>query len=206
MARDLGPVCKKMRREGIDMHLKSARRSVKDKCKLETAPGVHGAKKGRLSEFGVQLRQKQVLRQTYGVLERQFRRYYQMASRSKDATGVALLLILESRLDNVVFRMGFASTRKEARQLVSHGSILVNTRPVNIPSFSVKAGDVIEIKEKSKQQTRIHEALELAKNRATSEWLEVDSSSMKGTFKRIPERSELPAEYNEQLVVEFYSK
>lgn len=206
MARDLGPVCKKMRREGTDLHLKSGVRPVDSKCKLTTPPGVHGGKKGRLSEYGVQLRQKQMLRRIYGVLERQFRRYYQAASRSKVATGEALLLALESRLDNVVYRMGFAATRKEARQMVSHRGIVVNGLVVNIPSFSVKAGDVVELREKAKKQARVQNALTLAQNRGQSDWLEIDVAQLKGIYKRHPERSELPAEYNEQLVVELYSK
>lgn len=206
MARMIGPVCKKMRREGTDLGLKSGVRPVDSKCKLTTPPGVHGQKKGRLSEYGTQLRQKQMLRRIYGVLEKQFRNYYKLASRSKAATGEVLLQLLESRLDNVVYRMGFASTRAEARQLVSHRCVNVNGQVVNIPSYRVMPGDVIEIREKAKAQGRIQSALVLAQNRTQSSWIEVDSAQLKGTFKMVPERSELPSEYNEQLVVELYSK
>ncbi|MBI5447689.1 MAG: 30S ribosomal protein S4 [Gammaproteobacteria bacterium] len=206
MARMIGAVCKKMRREGTDLGLKSGIRAIDSKCKLTTPPGVHGQKKGRLSEYGVQLRQKQMLRRIYGILEKQFRNYYELASRSKAATGEVLLQLLERRLDNVVYRMGFACTRAEARQLVSHRCVMVNGKTVNIPSYRVSPGDVIEIREKAKAQARIQSALALAQNRAQSPWIEVESVQLKGIFKMIPERSELPAEYSEQLVVEFYSK
>ena len=206
MARYIGPVCKLSRREGTDLFLKSGVRALDSKCKAETIPGVHGARRGRLSEFGTQLREKQKVRRMYGVLERQFRNYYKEADRLKGATGTNLLGLLESRLDNVVYRMGFGATRAEARQIVSHKSILVNGQTVNIPSYNVEAGDVISIREKAKSQLRIKSALELAAQRAVCEWVDVDASKMEGTNKSAPERSELSAEINEQLIVELYSK
>ncbi|MDP6166617.1 MAG: 30S ribosomal protein S4 [Gammaproteobacteria bacterium] len=206
MARYIGPVCKLSRREGTDLFLKSGVRALDSKCKAETIPGVHGARRGRLSEFGTQLREKQKVRRMYGVLERQFRNYYKEADRLKGATGTNLLGLLESRLDNVVYRMGFGATRAEARQIVSHKSILVNGQTVNIPSYNVEAGDVISIREKAKSQLRIKSALELAAQRAVCEWVDVDASKMEGTYKSAPERSELSAEINEQLIVELYSK
>lgn len=206
MARYIGPVCKLSRREGTDLFLKSGVRALDSKCKAETAPGVHGARRGRLSEFGTQLREKQKVRRMYGVLERQFRNYYKEADRLKGATGTNLLALLESRLDNVVYRMGFGATRAEARQIVSHKSILVNGKTVNIPSYKVEAGDVISIREKAKSQLRIKNALELAAQRAVCEWVDVDAGKLEGTFKSTPERSELSAEINEQLIVELYSK
>lgn len=206
MARYIGPVCKLSRREGTDLFLKSGVRALDSKCKAETAPGVHGARRGRLSEFGTQLREKQKVRRMYGVLERQFRNYYKEADRLKGATGTNLLSLLESRLDNVVYRMGFGATRAEARQIVSHKSILVNGQTVNIPSYNVAAGDVISIREKAKSQLRIKNALELAAQRTACEWVDVDAGKMEGTFKSAPERSELSAEINEQLIVELYSK
>ncbi|MCP4879784.1 MAG: 30S ribosomal protein S4 [Gammaproteobacteria bacterium] len=206
MARYIGPVCKLSRREGTDLFLKSGVRALDSKCKAETIPGVHGARRGRLSEFGTQLREKQKVRRMYGVLERQFRNYYKEADRLKGATGTNLLSLLESRLDNVVYRMGFGATRAEARQIVSHKSILVNGQTVNIPSYNVEAGDVISIREKAKSQLRIKSALELAAQRAVCEWVDVDASKMEGTYKSAPERSELSAEINEQLIVELYSK
>lgn len=206
MARYLGPTCKLARREGTDLHLKSGVRALDSKCKLSLAPGQHGKNKGRLSDYGVQLRQKQMIRRIYGVLERQFRRYYQEASRQKGATGEILLKLLEARLDNVVYRMGFASTRPEARQLVTHRSILVNGKIVSIPSYQLKPGDTVEVKEKSKSQGRIQAALELAKQKSQSQWIEIDMQKLQGVFKSIPERSDLPAEYNENLIVELYSK
>lgn len=205
MARYLGSRCKLMRRENADLGL-IASRAPDGKCKLSQAPGQHGAKRGRLSNYGVQLREKQKIRRIYGVLERQFRRYYKLAAKQKGATGESLLKILERRLDNIVFRMGFAATRAEGRQLVSHRCILVNGKIVNIPSYQVSPGDVIEIKEKSKTQGRIQFALELAKQRNQPQWLEVDVNKMQGIFKTIPDRSDLPAEFNENLVVELYSK
>ena len=206
MARYLGPKLKLSRREGADLFLKSGVRAIDSKCKLETAPGQHGARKGRLSDYGLQLREKQKVRRIYGVLEKQFRNYYKEAARLKSNTGENLLQLLECRLDNVVYRMGFASTRAEARQLVSHKAVLVNGRVVNIPSFTVSAEDVVEIREKAKKQARIIAALELAEQREKPTWVEVDNKKLEGTFKRIPERSDLSADINEQLIVELYSK
>lgn len=206
MARYLGPKCKLARREGTDLYLKSARRALSDKCKMESAPGQHGAKKPRLSDYGLQLREKQKIRRIYGVLERQFRRYFAEAERRKGSTGELLLQLLESRLDNVVYRMGFASTRAEARQLVSHKAIVVNGQVVNIPSFQVKAGDVVVIREKAKKQVRIQEALNLAAQIGMPAWVSVDATKMEGIFKNMPDRAELYSDINEQLVVEFYSK
>jgi len=206
MARYLGPKLKLSRREGTDLFLKSGVRAIESKCKLETAPGQHGARKTRLSEYGVQLREKQKVRRTYGVLEKQFRNYYKDAARQKGNTGENLLTLLETRLDNVVYRMGFGSTRAESRQLVSHKSILVNGSVVNIPSFKVSANDVISIREKSKKQARIVAALEIASQREKPTWVEVDNTKMEGAFKRLPERSDLSPDINEQLIVELYSK
>ncbi len=206
MARYIGPTCKLSRREGTDLFLKSGVRALDSKCKAEAVPGVHGARRGRLSDYGLQLREKQKVRRTYGVLEKQFRSYYKEAARRSGATGTNLLQLLEGRLDNVVYRMGFGSTRAEARQVVSHRQITVNGQSVNIPSFQVSAGDVIAVREKSKNQLRIKGALELASQRASVEWLEVDAAKMEGTFKSLPERSELSADINEQLIVELYSK
>lgn len=206
MARYLGPKLKLSRREGTDLFLKSGVRAIDSKCKIDTAPGQHGARRGRLSDYGVQLREKQKVRRMYGVLEKQFRNYYKEAARLKGNTGENLLQLLEQRLDNVVYRMGFASTRSEARQLVSHKAILVNGQVVNIPSFNVKADDVVSVREKAKKQARILAALELADQREKPTWIEVDNSKMEGTFKRIPERTDLSAEINEQLIVELYSK
>jgi small subunit ribosomal protein S4 len=206
MARYLGPKLKLSRREGTDLFLKSGVRAIDSKCKLETAPGQHGARKGRLSDYGLQLREKQKVRRIYGVLEKQFRNYYKEAARLKGNTGENLLQLLEQRLDNVVYRMGFASTRAEARQLVSHKAILVNGRVVNIPSYNITAEDVVVVREKSKKQARIIAALELAEQREKPTWIEVDGKKMEGTFKRLPERSDLSADINEQLIVELYSK
>lgn len=206
MARIIGRACKIMRREGTDLGLKSGVRSIDSKCKIDTAPGMHGAKKGRSSDYGVQMRQKQLLKRVYGILERQFRNYYKLASKRKAATGEVLLQLLESRLDNVVYRMGFASTRPEARQLVTHRTVLVNGKIVNIPSYRVSPGDIIEIREKARGQGRIQAALSLAQQRSQPDWLDVDTTKLSGVFKEIPERSKLPPEYNEQLVVELYSK
>ncbi len=206
MARYLGPKLKLSRREGTDLFLKSGVRAIDSKCKLEAAPGQHGARKARLSEYGVQLREKQKVRRTYGVLEKQFRNYYKDAARLKGNTGENLLVLLETRLDNVVYRMGFGATRAEARQLVSHKSIMVNGRVVNIPSFKVSANDVISVREKSQKQARIKAALEVASQREKPTWVEVDNAKMEGAFKRIPERSDLSADINEQLIVELYSK
>ena len=206
MARYLGPKLKLSRREGTDLFLKSGVRAIDSKCKIETAPGQHGARRGRLSDYGVQLREKQKVRRMYGVLEKQFRNYYKEAARLKGNTGENLLQLLEQRLDNVVYRMGFASTRAEARQLVSHKAVVVNGQVVNIPSFKVRPEDVVSVREKAKKQSRIAAALELAEQREKPVWLEVDNSKMEGQFKRLPERSDLSAEINEQLIVELYSK
>ncbi|OIM98180.1 30S ribosomal protein S4 [Idiomarina sp. MD25a] len=206
MARYLGPKLKLSRREGTDLFLKSGVRAIDSKCKIETAPGQHGARRGRLSDYGVQLREKQKVRRMYGVLEKQFRNYYKEAARLKGNTGENLLQLLEQRLDNVVYRMGFASTRAEARQLVSHKAVVVNGQVVNIPSFMVRPEDVVSVREKAKKQARISAALELSEQREKPVWLEVDSNKMEGQFKRLPERSDLSAEINEQLIVELYSK
>lgn len=206
MARYLGPKCKLSRREGTDLFLKSRARSIDSKCHIDKIPGDKGTRQKRLSDYALQLREKQKLRRIYGILEKQFRSYYKEAARRKGSTGENLLSILECRLDNVVYRMGFGVTRNEARQLVSHKSILVNGKNVNIPSFQVSASDVISIREKSKKQVRIHDSLAIAEQLTFPEWLDVNIKAMEGTFKSIPERSELPAEINEQLVVELYSK
>lgn len=206
MARYLGPKLKLSRREGTDLFLKSGVRAIDTKCKIETAPGQHGARKPRLSDYGLQLREKQKVRRIYGVLEKQFRNYYKEAARLKGNTGENLLQLLESRLDNVVYRMGYASTRAEARQLVSHKAIVVNDQVVNIPSYKVSAEDVVAIREKAKKQDRIVAALELAEQREKPTWIEVDSKAMSGVYKTNPERSDLSAEINEQLIVELYSK
>lgn len=206
MARYIGPKCKLSRREGTDLFLKSGVRALDSKCKAETPPGVHGARRSRLSDYGLQLREKQKVRRTYGILERQFRSYYKEAARLKGATGENLLQLLEGRLDNVVYRMGFGSTRAEARQVVSHKAILVNGKTVNVPSYQVQAGDIVSVREKAKNQLRIKSALELAAQRTAVEWVEVDSSKMEGTYKAKPERTELSAEINEHLIVELYSK
>ncbi len=207
MARYTGPKCKLARREGTDLFLKSARRSLDSKCKLETKPGQHGVKSGmRQSDFGNQLREKQKLRRTYGILERQFRRYFQAAAKGKGSTGTNLLQLLESRLDNVVYRMGLGSTRAEARQLVGHGSITVNGKMLNVPSARVKAGDVIAATEKAKSQLRITASLELAEKVGFPSWVEVDVKKASGVFKGAPDRSEFGQDINESLVVELYSK
>jgi len=205
MARYLGPTCKLARREGTDLFLKSGVRALDSKCKLDTAPGMHGVRRGRLSDYGVQLREKQKVRRMYGVLEKQFRAYYKEAARRKGATGENLLQLLECRLDNVVYRMGFGSTRAESRQLVSHKAILINGSTVNIPSYQVQANDVIAIREKSKTQLRIKSALDLSGQRSV-EWVDVNSAKLEGTFKRAPDRADLAAEINENLIVELYSK
>ncbi len=206
MARYLGPTCKLSRREGTDLFLKSGVRALDTKCKTETAPGQHGLRRGRLSDYGVQLREKQKVRRTYGVLEKQFRNYYKAAARGRGATGENLLQLLESRLDNVVYRMGFGATRAEARQLVSHSAILVNGKKLNIPSYQVKAGDVIAVRERAKSQLRIQSAMTLAAQRGATEWIEVDANKLEGTFKRVPDRIDLSPEINENLIVELYSK
>jgi len=207
VARYLGPKAKLSRREGTDLLLKSARRSISDKAKFDSKPGQHGRTSGqRTSDFGVQLREKQKVKRIYGVLERQFRRYFAEADRRRGNTGANLLFLLESRLDNVVFRMGFASTRAEARQLVSHKAITVNGQQVNIPSYSVKAGDVVAVREKSKKQARVVEALELAKQIGFPGWVEVAIDKAEGVFKKTPDRDEFGSDINESLVVELYSR
>ncbi len=206
MARYLGPKCKLSRREGTDLFLKSGIRPLDSKCKADTIPGQHGQRRGRLSDYGVQLREKQKVRRIYGVLEKQFRGYYKEAARLKGATGENLLQLLECRLDNVVYRMGFGSTRAEARQLVAHKSITVNGDVVNIASYQVAEGDAVAIREKAKQQLRIKSALELASQRNPIDWVSVDQSKLEGQFTRKPEREDLPAEINESLIVELYSK
>jgi small subunit ribosomal protein S4 len=206
MARYLGPKCKLSRREGADLLLKSRARSLDTKCKLEKVPGQHGDRRSRLSDYGVQLREKQKLRRIYGLLERQFRNYYKKASRAKGSTGERLLQLLECRLDNVAYRMGFAVTRAEARQLVSHKALAVNGKVVNMPSYPVKDGDVIAVREKAKKQLRIQDALNVAEQYGMPEWVDVDTKKMEGTFKATPDRSDLPPDINESLVVELYSK
>lgn len=206
MARYLGPTCKLARREGTDLFLKSGIRPLESKCKIEVAPGQQSQRRGRLSDYGVQLREKQKVRRFYGVLEKQFRNYYKAAASTKGNTGENLLQLLESRLDNVVYRMGFGSTRSESRQLISHNAILVNGGKVNIPSYRVKPEDVIAIREKSKNQLRIQSSLSLAAQRGEVDWVNVDASKMEGVFKRLPDRADLPAEINENLIVELYSK
>ncbi len=206
MARYTGPTCKLSRREGTDLFLKSGVRPLESKCKAETQPGQHGQRRGRLSDYGVQLREKQKVRRLYGVLEKQFRGYYKKAASRKGATGENLLQLLECRLDNVVYRMGFGSTRSESRQLVSHKAITVNGQIVNIPSYQVQEGDVVAVAEKSKNQLRIQNSLGIAAQRADVEWVDVNSDKKEGTFKRVPERMDLPAEINENLIVELYSK
>ncbi|RZS54625.1 30S ribosomal protein S4 [Sphaerotilus mobilis] len=207
MARYLGPKAKLSRREGTDLFLKSARRSISDKAKFESKPGQHGRTSGsRTSDFGLQLREKQKVKRMYGVLERQFRRYFAEAERRKGNTGANLLMILESRLDNVVYRMGFGSTRAEARQLVSHKSVTVNGEVVNIPSYLVKAGDVVAVREKARKQLRIADALKLADSIGLPAWVSVDLSKMEGVFKKTPDRDEFGADINESLIVELYSR
>ncbi len=206
MARYRGPTCKLARREGTDLFLKSGIKSLEGKCKLEVPPGGPGQRRARLSDYGVQLREKQKLRRMYGVLERQFRSYYKKASAVKGSTGENLLRMLEARLDNVVYRMGFASTRAEARQLVSHRGILVNDKTVNVPSFQVKAGDKVAVRERARSQTRIKSALDIAGQVGFPEWVEVDDKKMEGTLKALPERDEILPDINENLVVELYSK
>ena len=206
MARYLGPKCKLSRREGTDLFLKSGVRPLDSKCKADTIPGQHGARRGRLSDYGVQLREKHKVRRTYGVLEKQFRGYYKEAARIKGATGENLLQLLECSLDNVVYRMGFGSTRAESRQLVAHKSITVNGEVVNIASYRVSEGDSVAIRQKAKEQLRIKSALELASQRNPIDWITVDQSKLEGQFTRKPEREDLPSEINENLIVELYSK
>ena len=207
MARYIGPKAKLSRREGTDLFLKSARRSLDSKCKLDVKPGQHGLRSGaRTSDYGNQLREKQKVKRMYGVLERQFRRYFAEAERRKGNTGDNLMQLLESRLDNVVYRMGFGSTRAEARQLVSHKALTVNGQVVNIPSYMVKANDVVAIREKAQKQARIMDSLSLAEQVGMAQWVAVDSKKMEGTFKRLPDRSEFANDVNESLIIELYSR
>lgn len=206
MAKYIGPKCKLSRRVGADLMLKGRGRSLETKCKLETPPGQHGARKQRPSDYALQLREKQKLKQMYGVLEKQFRNYYLKASRKKGSTGLLLLQMLEQRLDNIVWRMGFAATRAEARQLVSHKHIAVNGKTVNMPSFPVNPGDTVEVREKSRNQTRIQQALSVAAQIGFPDWVEVDEKGLKGKFKAVPEREQMLPDINENLVVELYSK
>lgn len=206
MARDLDSRCKRSRRVNMDLSLTSGVRPLDTKCKLDTAPGQHGARRGRETEHGVQLREKQKVRWIYGILERQFKNYFKKATRLKGSTGENLLKLLERRLDNVVYRMGFGSTRAEARQLVSHRCIQVNGKVVNIPSCLLSPGDIVSVREESRKQLRIQSALTLAQARPSCDWLEVDAAGFTGTFKSAPDRDRLPPDIHEQLVVEFYSK
>ncbi|MCZ6641755.1 MAG: 30S ribosomal protein S4 [Gammaproteobacteria bacterium] len=206
MARYLGPKLKLSRREGTDLFLKSGVRPIDSKCKIEQVPGQHGARRTRLTDYAIQLREKQKVRRLYGVLEKQFRNYYKKADRQKGATGENLLRLLEGRLDNVVYRMGFGSTRAESRQLVSHKAIMVNTQVVNIASFQVHPDDTVAVVEGARGQLRIQSALQLAGQRSPVEWVDVDPDKKEGTFRRTPDRSELPSEINENLIVELYSK
>lgn len=208
MARYLGPTCKLARREGADLSLKSPARALDSKCKLEQKPGQHGAaRKGKLSDYAVQLREKQKVKRIYGLLERQFRNYYKKASTRKGNTGETLLQLLEQRLDNVVYRMGFAVTRPQARQLVSHRGVLVNGKAVNLPSYQVQAGDAISLSEKARRQLRVQEALNVSSEMdLVPGWMEVDSKKFAGVFKSVPERADLPSDINEALIVELYSK
>ena len=207
MARHLGPKAKLSRREGTDLFLKSARRSIQDKAKFDSKPGQHGRTSGsRTSDYGNQLREKQKVKRMYGVLERQFRRYFAEAERLKGNTGTNLLALLESRLDNVVYRMGFGSTRAEARQLVSHKALTVNGEVVNIPSYQVKAGDTIALREKAKNQLRVQDAVKLAQTVGQCEWVQVDATKMEGVFKKVPDRDQFGAEIKEALIVELYSR
>jgi small subunit ribosomal protein S4 len=207
VARYLGPKAKLSRREGTDLFLKSARRSIGDKAKFDSKPGQHGRTSGaRTSDFGLQLREKQKVKRMYGVMEKQFRRYFQEADRRKGNTGSNLLALLETRLDNVVYRMGFGSTRAEARQLVSHKAMLVNGKSVNIPSYMVKVGDVISVREKSAKQNRVLEALQLAQQVGMPAWVDVNADKAEGVFKAVPDRDQFAADVNESLIVELYSR
>ena len=211
MARYIGPTCKLARREGADLSLKSPTRALDSKCKLEQKPGQHGAgtgaRRSKLSDYATQLREKQKVKRIYGLLERQFRNYYKKASTKKGNTGENLLQLLETRLDNVVYRMGFAVTRPAARQLVSHRGVTVNGKPVNLPSYQVKAGDAIALSERAAKQLRVSEALSVSKQMDTSaSWIEVDAAKFAGVFKAVPDRADLPADINEALIVELYSK
>jgi small subunit ribosomal protein S4 len=206
MARYIGPTCKLARREGTDLYLKSGVRPLDSKCKLDTPPGQHGQRRSKISDYGLQLREKQKVRRMYGVLERQFRKYYKEADRRKGNTGENLLQLLESRLDNVVYRMGFAATRAEARQLVAHRAVEHNGRVTNVASAEVKPGQTVSIRERAQKQLRIQAAIEMAQQSGIPEWLEVDTKAFKGTFKQLPDRADLAAEINEHLIVELYSK
>ncbi len=206
MARYIGPKCKLSRREGTDLFLKSRARSLDSKCKIDKVPGVHGDRRTKISEYGLQLREKQKLKRTYGVLEKQFRNYFKKAANKKGSTGENLLQLLENRLDNVAWRMGFGVTRAEARQLVSHKAIMVNGKIVNIASYQVSPGDEIEVRDKAKKQLRIQDSLNIAEQFGFPDWVEVDVKAMKGIYKHTPERSDLPPDINESLVVELYSK
>ncbi len=209
MARYIGPTCKLARREGSDLSLKSPARAIDSKCKLEQKPGQHGAvaKKGKLSDYATQLREKQKVKRIYGLLERQFRNYYKKASNKKGNTGETLLQMLEQRLDNVVYRMGFAVTRPQARQLVSHKGVLVNGKAVNLPSYQVKAGDSIALTERAQKHLNVQEALTLSQQMdLVPSWCEVDAKKFAGVFKAVPDRADLPSDINEALIVELYSK
>ena len=206
MARYLGPKSKLSRREGRDLLLKSGIRSYESKCRSETTPGQHGRRRGRISDYGIQLREKQKVRRLYGVMEKQFRNYYKSAARKKGVTGNNLLQLLESRLDNVVYRLGFASTRAEARQLVSHKAVAVNGAAVNIPSYQLSSGDLISLKDKAKNQKRVKEAIEISSSRPECEWLEVNKTDFSGVFSSAPEREFLDSDINENLIIELYSK
>ena len=207
MARYLGPKAKLSRREGTDLYLKSARRAISDKAKFDSKPGQHGRTSGsRTSDFGLQLREKQKVKRMYGVLERQFRRYFAEAERRKGNTGSNLLAILESRLDNVVYRMGFGSTRAEARQLVSHQAVMVNEKVVNISSYQVKTGDKITLRDKAKKQLRVQDALKLAESVGMPAWVQVDATKFEGVFKQLPDRDQFGADIKEALIVELYSR
>ena len=209
MARYIGPTCKLARREGADLSLKSPSRAIDSKCKLEQKPGQHGAvaKRGKLSDYATQLREKQKVKRIYGLLERQFRNYYKKASTRGGNTGEMLLQMLEQRLDNVVYRMGFAVTRPQARQLVSHRGVLVNGKAVNLPSYQVKAGDSIALTERAQKHLNVQEALTLSQQMdLVPSWCEVDAKKFAGVFKAVPDRADLPSDINEALIVELYSK
>jgi small subunit ribosomal protein S4 len=206
MARYIGPTCKLARREGVDLGLKSRARALESKCNMEKVPGQSMDRRRRLSDYGVQLREKQKVRRMYGIMEKQFRNYYKEAARQKGATGENLLQLLERRLDSVVYRMGFGSTRAEARQLINHKGVLVNGKVVSIASYNVSPEDEIEVREKAKKQVRVQNAMALAEQYGFADWLEVDTKAAKGVFKRIPDRGDLPADINESLIVELYSK
>jgi small subunit ribosomal protein S4 len=207
VARYTGPKAKLSRREGTDLFLKSSRRSLDSKCKLDSKPGQHGRTSGaRTSDYGLQLREKQKVKRMYGVLEKQFRRYFAEAERRRGNTGENLLKLLECRLDNVVYRMGYATTRAEARQLVSHKAITVNGQCLNIPSALVRPSDVVAIREKSRKQARIQDALTLAEQSGLPGWVSVDKTKMEGVFKAVPDRADLYSDINESLIVELYSR